>query len=347
MPFDSVAPRSGACLGSCRPDHSNRKISVRKLPALITIATVSVLALAGCSGSPSDETGAAGIACVDSGKTSEAVKVAGKAGAEPTVKFESPLTTEATEVSVVTEGKGDAVKTDDIVELGFSVYNAKTGEKMNAGGFGDDLGAPITMAKESSVFPALMKGVACATYGSRVAVVAPPADAFGEAGNEELKVGAEDNIIFVIDVKSEIPPRANGEERKPEDGFPTVELAEDGAPTVTIPATDAPTELKTSVLKKGDGATVTDANTVVMHYSGVVWSTGEVFDQTWGKSGPTPISLASVVPGFAQGLVGQTVGSQVLVVIPPELGYGAEGQPDAGISGTDTIVFVVDILAAG
>ncbi|TFD36857.1 peptidylprolyl isomerase [Cryobacterium sp. TMT1-62] len=326
---------------------SKRKISVRKLPALISIATVAVLALAGCSGSPSDNTGAAGIACVDSGTASEAVKVSGKAGAEPKVKFESPLTTKATEVSVVTEGKGDAVKTDDIVELGFSVYNANTGEKMNAGGFGDDLGAPITLAKDSSVFPALMKGVACANYGSRVAVVAPPADAFGETGNEELKVGAEDNIIFVIDVKSEIPPRANGEDQKPEDGFPTVKLAEDGAPTVTIPATDAPTELKTSVLKKGDGATVAEADTVVMHYSGVVWSTGEVFDQTWGKSGPTPISLAAVVPGFAQGLVGQTVGSQVMIAIPPELGYGAEGQPDAGISGTDTIVFVVDILAAG
>ena len=320
---------------------------MRKLPALITIATVSVLALAGCSGSPSNDTGAAGINCVDSGKASEAVKVTGKAGAEPKVKFKSPMTAEATEVSVVTEGKGDAVKTDDIVELGFSFYNAGTGEKMNAGGFGDDLGAPITLAKESSVFPALMKGVACATYGSRVAVVAPPADAFGEKGNEELKVAPEDNIVFVIDVKSEIPPRANGEDQKPVDGFPTVALAKDGAPTVTVPEGDAPTELKTAVLKKGDGAKVAEDNTVVVHYAGVVWSTGEVFDQTWGKSGPTPISLASVVPGFAQGLVDQTVGSQVMISIPPELGYGAEGQPDAGITGTDTLVFVVDILAAG
>ncbi|TFD28245.1 FKBP-type peptidyl-prolyl cis-trans isomerase [Cryobacterium cryoconiti] len=320
---------------------------MRKLPAFISIATVAVLALTGCSTSPSDETGAAGIACVDSGKASEALKVSGKADAEPTVTFESPLKAEATEVSVVTEGKGDAVATDDIVELGFSVYNATTGEKMNAGGFGDDLGAPITMAEESTVFPALMKGVACATYGSRVAVVSPPADAFGDAGNEELKVAADDNIVFVIDVKSKIPATANGDDQTPEDGFPTVELAEDGAPTVTIPAAEAPTELKTSVLKKGDGATVGEGDTVVMHYSGVVWSTGVVFDQTWGKSGPTAISLASVVPGFSQGLVGQTVGSQVMIVIPPELGYGAEGQPAAGIEGTDTIVFVVDILAAG
>jgi peptidylprolyl isomerase len=31
-------------------------------------------------------------------------------------------------------------------------------------------------------------------------------------------------------------------------------------------------------------------------------------------------------------------------VIPPALGYGPKGQPDAGIKGTDTIVFVVDLV---
>ena len=56
--------------------------------------------------------------------------------------------------------------------------------------------------------------------------------------------------------------------------------------------------------------------------------------------------MGGVIAGWDEGLVGQTVGSQVLLVIPPEQGYGSEGNPDAGISGTDTLVFVVDILAA-
>ena len=55
--------------------------------------------------------------------------------------------------------------------------------------------------------------------------------------------------------------------------------------------------------------------------------------------------MNGVVPGFAQALEGQTVGSQILAVIPPELGYGEAGNEGAGIKGTDTLVFVVDILA--
>jgi peptidylprolyl isomerase len=51
-----------------------------------------------------------------------------------------------------------------------------------------------------------------------------------------------------------------------------------------------------------------------------------------------------IVPGFIKGLVGQTVGSQVVIVMPPADGYGATGNSQAGISGTDTLVFVVDIL---
>ena len=51
-------------------------------------------------------------------------------------------------------------------------------------------------------------------------------------------------------------------------------------------------------------------------------------------------------PGWDEGLVGQTVGSQVLLVVPPDKGYGTTGSSDGAIKGTDTLVFVVDILDA-
>ncbi len=57
-----------------------------------------------------------------------------------------------------------------------------------------------------------------------------------------------------------------------------------------------------------------------------------------------PIGTQQVITGWDTGLVGQTVGSQVLLVVPPDQGYGASGT--TGIKGTDTIVFVVDILDA-
>jgi FKBP-type peptidyl-prolyl cis-trans isomerase len=35
-----------------------------------------------------------------------------------------------------------------------------------------------------------------------------------------------------------------------------------------------------------------------------------------------------------------------MLVIPPDKGYGVTGKAEAGIKGTDTLVFVVDILDA-
>jgi len=53
-----------------------------------------------------------------------------------------------------------------------------------------------------------------------------------------------------------------------------------------------------------------------------------------------------VIPGWDKGLVGQTVGTRVLLVIPPADGYGKTGNAQAGIKGTDDLVFVVDVLGA-
>jgi hypothetical protein len=111
------------------------------------------------------------------------------------------------------------------------------------------------------------------------------------------------------------------------------------------PEADAPTELGVETLIKGDGATVQAGDTVTVQYQGVIWNTGEIFDESWSRGAPATFSTDQVITGFADGMVGQTVGSQTVVVIPPADGYGEAGAPQAGISGTDTLVFVIDILA--
>ena len=83
-------------------------------------------------------------------------------------------------------------------------------------------------------------------------------------------------------------------------------------------------------------------------FTGVTARDGNVFDSS--ANGPTgyaefPIGVGSVIQGWDTGLVGQTVGSRVLLVIPAEEGYGEQGSPP-DIQGGDTLVFVVDILAA-
>ena len=87
---------------------------------------------------------------------------------------------------------------------------------------------------------------------------------------------------------------------------------------------------------------------LTVNYLGVIWPGGKIFDSSYAKGSTASfvIGQGQVIKGWDQGLVGQTLGSRMLLVIPPELGYGAQGNPSGGIKGSDTLVFVVDVLDA-
>jgi peptidylprolyl isomerase len=116
-------------------------------------------------------------------------------------------------------------------------------------------------------------------------------------------------------------------------------------PTLTFPEGDAPAELEVVVLSPGDGALVEAGDDLEVHYLGQTWG-GHVFDNSYdrGSSISFPIGVGAVIGGWDEGLVGQPVGSRVLLSIPSHLGYGDRGVPQAGIRGGDTLVFVVDIV---
>lgn len=323
-----------------------------KIISTLAIGGMVALSLVACS-TPATSA----CAVTPSGSASSKVVVTGDVGAEPTVTFPSPLDAKVTERSVVTEGNGELVEPGMLVSTNYVLYNASTGKKIEGSeDFASDGSLPFPV-DESKVFPGMVKTVECSTVGSRVVGVLPPADAFGEAG-PNFGIGATDSVIFVFDITkvepaptespsaaAEIPHRdkADGTPVAPLEGFPTVTLAADGTPTVTIPDTAPPTALKLETLMKGNGDTVPEGATVVVHYTGVNWTTGEVFDSSWTKGGPAAFKTTQVIKGFSAAIVGQTVGSQVVVVIPPADGYGPNGNPPT-ISGTDVLVFVVDIL---
>lgn len=115
-------------------------------------------------------------------------------------------------------------------------------------------------------------------------------------------------------------------------------------PTVVFPEAAAPAGLHVEVLREGTGEEVTAGREIAVHYLGQTWG-GDVFDNSFDRGQPLsfPIGVGMVIGGWDRGLVGQRVGSRVLLSIPPELGYGSRGVPQAGIKGGDTLVFVVDI----
>lgn len=127
--------------------------------------------------------------------------------------------------------------------------------------------------------------------------------------------------------------------------LPTVSGAPGARPTLEFPDSPAPEGLAKDVLVEGDGATVAAGQTIVVNYHGQVWG-GGIFDSSFerGSTIDFPIGVGVVIRGWDEGLVGEKVGSRVLLSIPPEYGYGARGVPQAGIGGSDTLVFVVDIV---
>lgn len=128
----------------------------------------------------------------------------------------------------------------------------------------------------------------------------------------------------------------------------TVTGAFGSTPTVTIPDTAAPSSLTSQTLVQGNGAAIAAGDTLVANYVGETWADKKVFDSSFSRGEPAGfvIGKGQVIPGWDKTLVGQKLGSRVLLTIPPADGYGASGNSQAGIKGTDTLVFVVDLVAA-
>ncbi|CAM3204173.1 FKBP-type peptidyl-prolyl cis-trans isomerase [Actinomyces slackii] len=127
--------------------------------------------------------------------------------------------------------------------------------------------------------------------------------------------------------------------------MPTVQGDKGSKPALTFPGSQAPEGLQVQVLEAGDGQVVEAGDNIACHYLGQVWD-GQVFDNSYDRGQPLSfqVGVGMVIRGWDDGLVGQRVGSRVLLSIPAELGYGDRGVPQAGIKGGDTLVFVTEIL---
>jgi FKBP-type peptidyl-prolyl cis-trans isomerase len=116
-------------------------------------------------------------------------------------------------------------------------------------------------------------------------------------------------------------------------------------PVIEMPKSAAPAKLVVKILTPGTGADVKSGQQIKVQYVGQIWATGDQFDASWDRGQPIEFGIGTgkVIQGWDEGLVGQKIGSRVLLVIPPDKGYGAGGRPPK-IKGTDTMVFVVDIV---
>lgn len=321
---------------------------VRRSLSVLTAALV-VAGLAACSSSspaPSASSTPKAAACqnVKAGSVSDSITVSGAFHQTPTVTFSTPLKATDLQRTVVTKGSGQTVKAGETAGLALAAYDGTTGKELTSPeGFGDQaaIDAPID---DTKWLPGFVRGVECLPVGSRVVVTSTAEQAFGQAYSQ---VGLKQNapvvlLADIVNIPPKLPTKANGTPVAPTEGFPTVKLSKTGEPTITIPKADPPTETRIAQLKKGSGETVLPGDTVTIQYKGVLWRNGQVFDSSWSRGQTASFKTTEVVKGFQKALEGQTVGSQVIAIVPPADGYGSAG--NATIKGTDTMVFVIDIL---
>lgn len=134
-------------------------------------------------------------------------------------------------------------------------------------------------------------------------------------------------------------------DRNPAGDLPEVTGAFGEVPDVEPIDAAPPTMITEKVLESTDpeGAEVAADDAVSVNYAGFLWD-GTPFDSSFGRGAPSTFSLNAVIQGWKYGLTGTKVGDRVLLVVPPEYGYGESGQGD--IPPNSTLIFVVDILSA-
>jgi FKBP-type peptidyl-prolyl cis-trans isomerase len=313
---------------------------LRKAASLLVLLIACTAALVGC-GSSSPPT---------SSNANAQVKVTGSFGKDANVSI--PKSTPSTKLAISTpiKGTGPAVASGNAILADITLYkwSGKTNSLIDS-----TYGSGPQMVPSSLGLTGLATALKGATVGSRVVAVLPPQYGYGSAGNTQLQITGKDTLVWVIDILQQYSPTAAATGAHVSNGggsLPTVTAKTGQAPVVSVPKKAPPAKLSVTVLNKGTGPKLATGDTVVTQYVGVIWRTGKVFSTSWPsassqQSVPFSFQLGSgVVPGFSDGLKGVPVGSRVMIVIPPSLGYGKAGESSAGIKSTDTLVFVVDVL---
>ena len=321
---------------------------MRRFLALIVFPLLACLALAACGGSSkSTASGSSSSAAASSPGANTDVTATGAFDKTPKVTIPKAKAGNSLTVRTLIQGNGTTLTKSEILAANFVVYawDGTTSAKKQS--TFDTVPALIP----SKSLPGLEHALLGKKMGSRVLAVIPPAEGFGTSGNPQAGISGTTTLVFVIDMLKAYSDTAGATGTQVSNGggtLPTVSAKPGSAPTLTFPSSGPPSALVTKTLVKGKGVKLAKGDFVVAQYTGYIWRTKKVFGSSWSSGSPFGFVLGAspeqVIPGWDKGLAGQTVGSRVMLSIPPAQGYGSAGASQAGIKGTDTLVFVVDII---
>ncbi|RBP97665.1 peptidylprolyl isomerase [Bifidobacterium aemilianum] len=279
------------------------------------------------------------------------VTASGDLGKQPKISFKAPLKIDKESFAILQEGNGKEVKGGERICMQGIELNPQDGKEVANTWTKNtpDCSTVLSKGEDQSNYDKFFKGQ---RLNTTIAVAGTDNSSSSSSSSSAAK-GARTYLVAYTLVSSEkAMTRAEGEKVTdiPAD-LPKITLDDSGKPSIDPNGYKPNGKLVVQPLIKGSGKKVSENDTINAQYTGwCIDGNGKAsqFDSSWDRGQSTSFSLQQVVTGWKKGLAGQTVGSQVLLVIPPDMGYGANGQKDqAGnvtIPPNATLYFVVDIL---
>ncbi len=308
----------------------------------IAAFAAAALVLAGCAASEGGEetdptptgTEVPEVPQNDDAATLEAITWEEDDQGVPVLTFDTPSVINAPAARTVNAGDGDAIELGNVVMVHYTVTSGLDGAQVYST-YDQDAPEAIPLS-QTSLDPALFDVLSNASVGEDLIFATIDQTAVDTPGAAIYMAMTIVEVVVPLDA-------AEGAAVTPEEGLPVVTLDESGAPSLEIGDAEMPSELVVQPLIEGEGEELELGQTVIAHYHGWLWD-GETFDSSWERSEPAsfPFVEGGLIQGWTDGLAGHKVGSQVLLVVPPELGYGQQDQ--GTIPPGSTLVFVVDIL---
>src|SRR6266550_962127 len=272
---------------------------MRRFLALIAIPLLACLVLAGCGGSSkstasSSSSASASSSAAASPGANTSVTATGAFDKTPKVTIPKAAPGNSLTVRTLIQGSGATLTKSDAVAANFVLYfwQGKS-SSLKASTY---TSSPTVIGGQ--MLPGLESALVGKKVGSRVLTVIPPAQGYGTAGNSQIGVTGSTWLVFVIDVVKSYADTA-------------------GATGAQV----------TKTLVKGKGPKVAKGEYIIAQYAGYIWRTKKVFGSSWSSGSPFGFVIGAspeqVIPGWDKGLTGQTVGSRVMLSIPPAQGYGS------------------------
>lgn len=322
-----------------------RQVVERKqVKRVLCVVSISALLVAGCGAKDSQPQGSEQGSDQQTGQPQQStssideIEVTGEPGTKAEVKVTTPFSLADPAHKVLEQGTGDKVDAGMQVTANYTLVSGQTGEILESSYDAEKpSGFPMDDTQiNKNLYDAMMG----AQVGGRVLMAT-------NSGNPPQ------TLIYVWDIVKveklpEVLKKAEGTEKKIPDNLPAVTRDDSGKPSIGKPSGDPPGELTVVPAIEGTGPEVKEGQKVTVHYTGWLWDdTSTPFDSSWDRGEPFSFTPGNgeVIAGWEEGVTGQKVGSQILMVIPADKGYGEAGSPPS-IPGGATLIFVVDILAA-